>query len=303
MGIARISGSDAADFLQAQLTGDIADIGHGISRISGYCNPKGRLLAIFRVLREEKDFLLLSDGGILPSILQRLEKYVLRMKVDLVLETACIAIGLAGPNAKQIVAELAGSPTATVNEVFCKGGMCSIPVGDKEKGYLIISPPEQLVKSWTVIQNGAKLAGSDQWSLFEMRSGLARITTATQENFIPQSLNLDLIGGVSFRKGCYPGQEIVARVRYLGRPKHRMARAFISNGELPAAGDPVFSDTTTTKRAGTIVNAVGLSSGVGELLVTVPLGSPIGSEFPVDQAGRSIRLVELPVETSEGESQ
>ena len=136
-----------------------------------------------------------------------------------------------------------------------------------------------------------------------MRSGFARITPATQENFIPQSVNLDLIGGVSFSKGCYPGQEIVARVRYLGRLKHRMARALITHGELPAPGDPVFLDAKTTQRAGTVINAVGLPSGTGELLATVPLTSSTGAEFPVDQAGRSIRLVELPVETSEGESQ
>ena len=91
MGIARVSGSDAADFLQAQFTGDISDIGLRISKVSGYCNPKGRLLAIFRVLRDGDDFLLLSDSGILPGILQRLEMYVLRMKVDLTIETARVA--------------------------------------------------------------------------------------------------------------------------------------------------------------------------------------------------------------------
>ena len=303
MGIARVSGSDAAEFLQAQLTGDIRDIGFGISRISGYCNPKGRLLAIFRVLRDGDDFLLLSDSGILPGILQRLQMYVLRMKVDLAVETARVAIGLTGPGANHIVAELAGSPAEMPTEVFCKGGVCSIPLGDREKGYLVIAPPEQLIKSWTEIRSGTQLAGSDQWALFEMRSGLARITAATQEDFIPQSVNLDLIGGVSFSKGCYPGQEIVARVRYLGRVKHRMARALVTHGELPTPGDPVFLDAKTTQRAGTVINAVGLPSGTGELLATVPLASSTGAEFPVDQAGRSIRLVELPVETSEGESQ
>ena len=138
---------------------------------------------------------------------------------------------------------------------------------------------------------------------FEMRAGLARITAATQESFIPQSVNLDLIGGVSFSKGCYPGQEIVARVRYLGRLKHRMARALVTNGDLLAPGDPIFLDTETTQRAGTVINAVNLPGGVGELLTTVPLASSVGAEFPVDQTGRSIRLVELPVGTSDGESQ
>ena len=80
-----------------------------------------------------------------------------------------------------------------------------------------------------------------------MRSGIPRITLATQENFIPQSVNLDLIGGVSFSKGCYPGQEIVARVRYLGRLKHRMARAIVAHGELPSPGDPVFLNLETTR--------------------------------------------------------
>lgn len=301
MGIARVSGSDAADFLQAQLTGDINDTDLGASTISGYCNPKGRLLAIFRVLRDGDDFLLLSDSGILPSILQRLQMYVLRMKVDLAVETARVAIGVFGPGANHVVTELAKPPAEMTHEVFCKEGLCLIPLGDREKGYLVVAPPEQLIKSWTVIQNGAQLAGSDQWTLFEMRSGLARVTVATQEYFIPQSVNLDLIGGVSFSKGCYPGQEIVARIRYLGRLKHRMARALVTHGELPTPGDPIFLNAKTTQRAGTVINAVGLPSGAGELLTTVPSASSVGAEFPLDQAGRSIRLVELFVETSEGE--
>ena len=303
MGIARVSGSDAANFLQAQLTGDISDIGPEITRISGYCNPKGRLLAIFRVLREGDDFLLLSDSDILPNILQRLQMYVLRMKVHLAAETARVAIGLVGPDADHIVAELSGSRPEITNDVVCKQGICSIPFGEKEKGYLIIAPPEQLIESWAVIRSGAQLAGSDQWTLFEMRSGIPRITPATQEHFIPQSVNLDLIGGVSFSKGCYPGQEIVARVRYLGRLKHRMARAIVAHGELPAPGDPVFLDAETTQRAGTVINAVSLPNGTGELLATVPLASSTGAEFPIDQAGHSIRLVEPPVEPSEEESQ
>jgi hypothetical protein len=140
LGIARISGSDAANFLQAQLTGDISDVGPEITRISGYCNPKGRLLAIFRVLREGDDFLLLSDSDILPNILQRLRMYVLRMKVDLAVETTRVAIGLVGPDADRIVAELSGSPSEIANDVVCKQGICSIPFGEKEKGYLIIAP-------------------------------------------------------------------------------------------------------------------------------------------------------------------
>ena len=131
MGIARVSGSDAADFLQAQLTGDISDIRPEITKISGYCNPKGRLLAIFRVLREGDDFLLLSDSDILPNILQRLQMYVLRMKVHLAAETARVGIGLVGPNAGHIVAELSGSPPEMTNDVVCKQGICSIPFGEK----------------------------------------------------------------------------------------------------------------------------------------------------------------------------
>jgi hypothetical protein len=300
MGIARISGPDATAFLQAQLTGDITDIEPGTSRITGYCNPKGRLLAIFRILREGNDFLLLSDSMILETILLQLKIYVLRLRVELTMETLRVAIGLVGPNANDLVAEFTGSRPEVINRVCYKGNICSIPIGDQEKGYLVIAPPEELIKSWSAIRSQAQLAGSYQWTLFEIRSGLARITCATQKSFIPQSLNLDLIGGVSFSKGCYPGQEIVARVRYLGQLKHRMARAVIPQGQLPSPGDPIFLDAKQTQRAGIIVNAVSLPDGTGELLVTVPFASSIGAEFPIDQEGRSIRLVELPLETVEG---
>jgi hypothetical protein len=302
MSVARISGADAFDFLQAQLTADVRDIGRGLSKVSGYCNPKGRLLAIFRILRDGDDFLLLSDSGILPHIIQRLQMYVLRMKVALTIESERVAIGLTGPKANFIAAQLAAGLSEITNEVLCNRGMCVIPIGDREKGYLVIATPTQLIKSWSTIKDYTKLAGSDQWALFEMRSGLPRITTSTQENFIPQSVNLDLIGGVSFNKGCYPGQEIVARVRYLGRLKHRMARALITHGGLPNPGDPIFSDPKAVQRVGTVINVVGHPNGTGELLATVPLASSPDTELPIDQEGRYIRLVEMPVVSSQVKS-
>lgn len=302
MAIARISGPDAENFLQAQLTADVRNIGLETCCISGLCNPKGRLLAIFRVLRDGDDFLLLSDSGILPSVLKRLQIYVLRMKVSLAIEPTRVAIGLVGPSANHTLRALTGVSAETTSVVTRNREMCAISLGAGEKGYLVISPPNQLIESWAMIQKTAQLAGSDQWALFEMRSGVARITTTTQESFIPQSVNLDLVGGVSFSKGCYPGQEIIARVRYRGRLKHRLARARITNGSLPTPGDPIFLDTKATQRAGTIINSVGLSNGVGELLVTVPLTTSIGAEYVLDPTGRSIQLVELPAEISSLES-
>jgi hypothetical protein len=294
MGVARVSGSDAAEFLQAQLTGDVRGIELETNTISGYCNPKGRLLAIFRVLRDGDDFLLLSDLEILPGILERLQKYVLRANVKLAMDATLVAIGLLGPRSKQIVAELTGDNVELGNRVFHKRDIYSMPLGKQENAYLLLATPKQFISSWGLIQKETQLAGTDQWSLFEIRSGLARITPATQESFIPQNVNLDLVGGVSFSKGCYPGQEIVARVRYLGRIKHRMARAVTDNQYLLTAGDPIFSSTETTQRVGNVINAVDLPNGTEELLVTVPPGSPIGTKFSVDRTSNHLRLVEVP---------
>ena len=295
LGVARVSGTDAKAFLQAQFTGDIEAILPGTSSLSGYCDPKGRLLAIFRVVPIADDFLLLTDYQVLPTVVDRLKMYILRMKVEIAIEESYVVVGISGPNSPAIVMKLtAARESLNVNSKEAANTNFVIASSDYISGYLVVAKPKETVDVWTSIRDGVTLVSSAVWSLLEIRSGVARITPNTQQKCIPQSVNLDLVGGVSFSKGCYPGQEIVARVRYLGRLKQRLARATSTPGTIPTSGDPVFFGHDKDRRVGMVINSVGFPDKTGEVLAVVPTSCTVGSRLVLHLDGsQQLRLVEV----------
>jgi hypothetical protein len=292
IGVLRVSGPDAEEFLQAQLTSDISDILPNSSAIGGYCNPKGRLLAVFMIFREKDDYLLISDSEGLPKVMKTLSMYILRMKVNLAIDTSFIPIGFIGGELDEIMCKLRKTATATSDVINSIKEPYVSFVWPNHPGLLVLLPEFCVKTVWPIIAKHAKIGPPRHWDLFEIRAGIPRITLGTTTSFIPQSVNLDQINGVSFTKGCYPGQEIVARVRYLGRLKHRMGRATFSDDSIPKPGDPVFSDISRTHRTGSIVNAAGFSSSKGgELLLTIPVQTSIDTVFYLNNTDRIIQLV------------
>lgn len=260
LAVARCSGDEAAQFLQAQLTADIEAIPIGDWALSGYCSPKGRLLAIFFVFRTPSDFWLITDPQILDKSMQRLRMFILRARVDITLNPAW-QVGF--------------------SHVSCNGenaslGLSQTPVESRFPAVL----PFQFTLNADVIpgtkeQNAFSSAASDSNNTFALacvRHGLPLIFAKTHETFIPQSVNLDLIGGVSFQKGCYPGQEIVARVRYLGRLKTRMIRGTIKTASVIEPGTVVTTSGEESAQRGVVVDAAKNSdTGNWEVLASVPI--------------------------------
>ncbi len=260
LAVARCSGDEAAQFLQAQLTADIEAIPIGDWALSGYCSPKGRLLAIFFVFRTPSDFWLITDPQILDKSMQRLRMFILRARVDITLNPAW-QVGF--------------------SHVSCNGenaslGLSQTPVESRFPAVL----PFQFTLNADVIpgtkeQNAFSSAASDSNNTFALacvRHGLPLIFAKTHETFIPQSVNLDLIGGVSFQKGCYPGQEIVARVRYLGRLKTRMIRGTIKTASVIGPGTVVTTSGEESAQRGVVVDAAKNSdTGNWEVLASVPI--------------------------------
>ena len=160
MGIARVSGADAQTFLQAQCTGDIGNIEADTSRLSGYCDPKGRLLAIFRVLRDGKDFLLLTDSEILPAIVKRLKMYILRMKVELTLQDSQVVLGIAGPHAQQLAEKLIGKLRLHQNSAEQVYNVTAISTFMPTPRFLIVTNAQQIFAAWSNIRDHAILVGS-----------------------------------------------------------------------------------------------------------------------------------------------
>lgn len=271
-GLIRASGPDAASFLHAQLTSDVANLGATQARLAGYCSPKGRLLASFVIWRDAAgDILLACSADVLPATLKRLRMFVLRAKCVLSDASSELPLyGLVGAHARAWLGDTA--PVAAWNR-------CA------REGLTAIALPEaagcaRFLCASTQAPDLSALS-RDAWRWLEVRSGIARIVAATVEQFVPQMLNYELIGGIDFQKGCYPGQEIVARSQYRGSIKRR-SLLFELDGAA-SAGQEVFHSDDPAQPAGMIVNAAPQPADL-------PPGSLALVEVRLATLGRDIHL-------------
>jgi folate-binding protein YgfZ len=268
LALIRCSGPHGQTFLQAQLTNDVAKVTAGTSQYTGYCNPKGRLLATFLLWKLEDAYYLQLPSSLADSIVERLRKFILRAKVKLEDVTDQWRVfGLAGPNAATLLRGICGdvpvSPYAVMHHQNVS--LLSLP-GDR---FQLVARTEQAQKLSDVFKEKVQLADAQVWNWLEIRAGIPTILPETQEQFVPQMVNFDLIGGVSFNKGCYPGQEIVARTKYLGQIKRRMYLANINSEEAPRPGDDLFSPTLDDQSAGMIVNSAPSPDGGHDVLTVL----------------------------------
>ena len=247
-----VSGDDAAAFLQGQLTNDVEALGVNRAQWNGWCSPKGRLLATFLLVRRPDGYLLMLPAEIAGPIAKRLGMFVLRSKVKI----ADVSDRYAR---RGIIGRRAGP--APMEVVEDEG---AILVGLEPGRIVALMPPERAL---------TPNAGADAWELAAIRAGVPTITAATQEAFVPQMANFELVGGVSFKKGCYPGQEIVARMQYRGGLKRRMAIAHVDGTERPQPGQGVYSAAFGEQAAGTIVNAAPAPEGGFDALVVAQIES------------------------------
>jgi folate-binding protein YgfZ len=250
-GVIRARGADATHFLQGQLTQDIATLEVGQARLAGYCSAKGRLLATFVAWREgPEDILLACSADLLGATLKRLSMFVLRARCKLSDASAGFElIGLAGASAQAWLG--AALPDAAWQ---CK----TLHAGQVIRLPDALGVP-RLVLAATAGSPAPALPSLDgaAWLWLEVRSGVARVTAATAEQFVPQMLNLELLGGVNFQKGCYPGQEVVARSQYRGTLKRRTF--LVDSSAALAPGQEVFHSADPAQPAGMVVLAASLS--------------------------------------------
>jgi hypothetical protein len=236
-GLLSVTGADAREFLHAQLTVDIRSLPPERAALAGWCSAKGRLLATFLVIPSPQGYMLQLARDLAPAVAKRLAMFVLRAKVKIADESdAWAQFGIWDANEVPSVVTWEG-PTAT------------IPAGGRRALRLEpVAPPSPIECA----------ADEEAWSLQEIRAGRPLITAATQDKFVPQMVNLETLGGVDFRKGCYPGQEIVARAQHLGQVKRRMVRLPAPAGARLRPGEEW--------NGGTVVDSAG-----GEVLAVMPV--------------------------------
>ncbi len=282
LGVLAVSGADAENFLHNQLTNDVLELTPGAMHLGGYCSPKGRLLATLLIWKSNDGVMLVMPRELLPGIQKRLQMFVLRSKVTIAdVSEQTVLIGAAVPDLQ----EIGFSETDGLNATW--------PSATGLQRALWMGPVESAMHLWNTLSKTLTPTSANYWRWLDIRAGLPMVVEATREQFVPQMVNFDLVGGVNFRKGCYPGQEIVARSQYLGKLKRRMLLAS-TQAEVAAAGMEIFSEADPGQPCGLVVNAEKNPEGTWDLLVEIKLEA---TQKPVHLGaanGQLLQFSELP---------
>lgn len=268
LGVIHVTGDDAQTFLQSQFSNDITLADTSKSQISAYCNPKGRILAQFLVIPTDIGYYLLCPKAIMEKTLARLRMFVLRSQVILAdMTDSLVCLGLAG---KQLSVPGLAVPERDY-ELNHTDQYFVTRLPSEPSRYLVVLDTASAKSLWQSSQDICQPVSENVWHWLDIQAGLPNITLETIEEFVPQMVNLELIGGVNFKKGCYPGQEIVARMHYLGKPKRRMFRLYSETEDLPMPGEDLYLHGGDGQSAGKVVMAQPATDKGTDLLAVIRL--------------------------------
>ncbi|MCY1214895.1 tRNA-modifying protein YgfZ [compost metagenome] len=304
LGLVRVAGDDAGSFLHTQLTNAVEDLKAGAARLAGYCSPKGRLLATFLMWRDAEGIVLQLSADIQAPVQKRLSMFVLRAKAKLSDITPTHAVlGLAGAGAAKALAA-AGLPVPEVAFAVAEADgvtVIRLPDGAGQPRWQLVLPAERAEAVRAALAATLQDASPALWDWLEVQSGLPRIVAATQEQFVPQMINFELVGGVNFRKGCYPGQEIVARSQYRGTLKRRMWLVQ-GEGEVPAPAAEIYRPEDPGQPCGMIVNAAPAPQGGWAGLAELKIDAAASALRLGSAEGAAVATATLPYEVPLGEA-
>ncbi len=270
-----VEGADAASFLHNLLTNDIETLPADTARLAGFCSPKGRLLASFLVWRDTRAIRLMLSADIAAAMQKKLSMFVLRAKAKLSDATPQTRlIGLTGAAATLLQTRFGALPVQpyAVLHDAANGSLLRLTDAAGVARYLWAAPVAAYEALAPELQRHPRQDAA-AWDWLAIQAGEPRIAAATQEKFVPQMINFEVVGGVNFKKGCYPGQEIVARSQYLGTVKRRALIAHLDSTSDAGAGAEVFHSADPAQPCGTIVNAAAAPGGGVDYLVEIKLNA------------------------------
>jgi folate-binding protein YgfZ len=289
-----VEGADAAGFLHAQLTNDVANLDTQRLQLNGYCSAKGRLFAVFNNWRDADAIYLQLPRDILPAVMKRLSMFVLRAKArlrDASDEWAAIAV--IGPGSAAALEEFAVDlPEVGGSAPLADGGRvarlpASPQVGER---FLLLARAPVSVAVHDALAAVKKVPSGVYWWT-QIDAGIPSVFAPTQEKFVPQMINLEVLGGVNFKKGCYPGQEVVARSQYLGKLRRRMQPGHTDG--MAYAGADVFAAHDEVP-IGTIVMAASAPQGGMDVLFECPAERAVGTLHLDSSSGPALTPRPLP---------
>jgi len=301
-GVLKISGPDAQTLLQGQLTADISLLDCHRHSLSAWCTPKGRTLMLGRLFRREGAIHYLLPTEQTAACLQRLSLYVLRSKVELSnISTDLTVFGLGGARIKAYFESEFKLRWPGHNETSQADDITLLGLGQDSPHAILVLP----AKNWPALnamiraRTQAREVSNEAWRLVRIETGEPWLVPDLSEQFLPQMLNLDKLDGVSFDKGCYVGQEIVARTQYLGRLKRRLFKARINTEEAPQPGDAIYAKAdlalgSADRAAGTIVESAVAPNGDWAVLAVINIDDAARPLHLRHVLGAELRIEELP---------
>jgi len=268
-GLIGLTGDDAMAFLHGQVTNAVQGMDPGQAVFAGYCSAKGRMLANFLVMRQADGLLLMLPASLRAAIQKRLAMFVLRARVNLRdASDEWVRLGLSGPGAPSLLNETLGlQPGADMLAIAQGPDAFALRLGTER--FDLFLRPGIAVEIWQRLVTRARPVGAPAWDSLLVRAGIPTVLPQTQDQYVPQMANMDALFGISFNKGCYPGQEVVARSQYLGQVKRRLYLAHVGAEATPAPGDDLHTPALPGQSCGSVANVAPAPDGGHDLLAVV----------------------------------
>ena len=297
LSVIAVHGADAESFLQSQFSNDISQVTDTSTLLNAYCTPKGRMLGLMRVFRQGVTWYLRLPEDTAEAVMQRLRMYV--MRADVTIEDVSdnfLRIGISGEHAAEELGTTLNAVPAEADQVTHTAYITLLHVaGVQPRFEAFISAHEAARKLWDTLNVRGAPVGESAWRLLEILAGLPTVFAATSELFVPQMANLQLVNGVSFKKGCYPGQEIVARMQYLGTLKRRMYLGRIATDEPAFPGGELFTEADSEQVVGRLVDAQPHPDGGQAALAVIQITAAEASDLHLGSSeGAAFTLGTLP---------
>ena len=294
LSVLSVRGKDAATFLQGQTTCNVLALDNNSATFGAICNPKGRALTTFLLVRIDDGYLILLPNELLAGIEKRLRMYILRSDVELRDASAdCCLIGIANVSDSTVANEMFSLSNDKLGVSIHKS---TTSIKMSENRWLIMSNHENAIKLWDSLVQNQHFSETVPtiWKLHEILDGIPWLNASTSELFVPQMLNLDVLGGISFDKGCYTGQEIIARTHYLGKQKRRMYLASIRNDKIPQPATPIYV-FGNEQSIGQVVNAASTYTAATHMLLVLQMEHANAEKIVLaDPTGIPVKILTLP---------
>lgn len=291
-----INGPDSEKFLQGQTSCNISKLSKNWSLLGANCNPKGSVINFFRLMKIDNEQLLMRfPTTISAGAAANFKKYIVFSKAEFTNADAdYIGLGLQGESAEALLKKITDSIPAEWNEQVIVDGTLIVRQRGTLPRFEIWTPSDKAQALWSELSTKATLASTDDWLLADIAAGIAIIDESTQEEFIPQMLNLHMIGAIDFHKGCYTGQEIITRLQYRGKLNKCLFRAEVTTTDAPNVGDTVWSPQR--QQAGEVIAVVGKGNNTYETQIVIHIKTAEDQLRLNDEDGAELTLIALPYE-------